>query len=148
MVRENCNRMSDALPLRRKWFMKARENEGCRREPFHKIRITACRTTAWGTRGGGSWEGAFQSYYTRRWWKKNVSRGHLIVRSECRLRKGRADGCALKKDGQASPKFDHHRIVAPDLAGDPTKMKAAAATSGTFRWKREKKKKINSGGNL
>lgn len=60
--------------------------------------------------------------------KKKVSRDHLIVRSECRLRKDRADGRALKKDGQASPKFDHRRIVAPvDLAGDPTKTRAAAA---------------------
>lgn len=74
VVRENCNRTSGALPLRRKWFMKARGNEGRRREPFHKIRITACRTTAGKTGGRGMRRGsAFQSLHMRRlvgWWKK------------------------------------------------------------------------------
>lgn len=62
--------------------------------------------------------------------KKNVSRGpfNRVVRVPPAKRL-RADGRALKKDGQASAEIRSPQDLDP-LAGDPTKTRSAAATSG------------------
>lgn len=136
--------------------MKARGNEGRRGEPFHKIRITACRTTGERNgREGGSGGDAFQSHCMRRvvrWWKKKKcfagpfkSRGPSAACEEAELM-----AVLWKKDGQASPKFDHRRIAGRRWScrwSDKDESDVAATSGGRRRHRstggKKKREKIN-----
>jgi len=124
--------------------MKARGNEDRRREPFRKIRITACRTTA---RGGGSRGGAFQSLCMETTHsmveKKKCFAGPFNREVRVPSAKSPNRWFVLWKKrwaGLFEIRSPQDRRAA-DLAGDPTKTGAAAATSAGCISRREKEKK-------